>query len=43
MTDSDPAQLEKMVESTTADEKAVLLAAFDAILTNAPAYLQFIS
>ncbi len=43
MTDSDPAQLKKMVESITADEKAVLLAAFDAILTNAPASLHFLS
>lgn len=43
MTDSDPVQLKRMVESITADEKAVQLAAFDAILANAPASLQFIS
>ncbi len=43
MTDSNPTQLKKVVESITANEKAVLLAAFDAILANTPASLQFIS
>ncbi|MBI4317829.1 MAG: hypothetical protein HY675_05010 [Chloroflexi bacterium] len=43
MTNSSPAQLKKMVESITADEKAVLLAAFDAILANSPASLQWLS
>ena len=43
MTDSDPVQLKRMVESITADEKAVQLAAFDAILANTPASLQSLS
>lgn len=43
MADSDPLQFKKMVESITADEKSVQLAAFDAIIANAPASLQFIS
>lgn len=41
--DPDSARLTKVVEPVTADEKALRLAAFRAILANAPASVQFLS